>query len=89
VTVLEKHDIPGGYATAFDRAGGKFRFEVSLEGTAIKEGRAGGKEILVPQRDPEGFTRELAKAFPQEATGRPSSRSWRTGAEKGYMPLTA
>lgn len=41
VTVLEKHDIPGGYATAFDRAGGKFRFEVSLEGTAIKEGSAG------------------------------------------------
>jgi len=41
VTVLEKHDIPGGYATAFDRAGGKFSFEVSLEGTAIKEGAAG------------------------------------------------
>ncbi len=36
VTVLEKHDIPGGYATAFDRAGGKFSFEVSLEGTAVK-----------------------------------------------------
>jgi len=88
VTVLEKHDIPGGYATAFDRAGGKFRFEVSLEGTAIKEGRAGGKEILVPQRDPE-VIRELAKGFPQEAASRPSSRSWRTGAEKGYMPLTA
>jgi len=42
VTVLEKHDIPGGYATAFDRAGGKFRFEVSLEGTAIKAGDSGG-----------------------------------------------
>ncbi|MFO7601358.1 MAG: NAD(P)/FAD-dependent oxidoreductase [Candidatus Desulfacyla sp.] len=41
VTVLEKHDIPGGYATAFDRAGGKFSFEVSLEGTAIKGGAAG------------------------------------------------
>jgi len=41
VTVVEKHDIPGGYATAFDRAGGKFRFEVSLEGTAIKGGAAG------------------------------------------------
>lgn len=36
VTVLEKHEIPGGYATAFDRAGGKFRFEVSLHGTAIR-----------------------------------------------------
>jgi len=93
VTVLEKHDIPGGYATAFDRAGGKFRFEVSLEGTAIKEGghmlehlgirdklqwvalpdvfriRAGDKEILFPQRDPEGFIRELGKSFPQEAAG--------------------
>ncbi len=41
VTVLEKHNIPGGYATVFDRAGGKFRFEVSLEGTAIKGGHAG------------------------------------------------
>ncbi|MBW1784725.1 MAG: FAD-dependent oxidoreductase, partial [Deltaproteobacteria bacterium] len=41
VTVLEKHDIPGGYATAFERAGGKFSFEVSLEGTAIKEGAVG------------------------------------------------
>ncbi len=95
VTVLEKHDIPGGYATAFDRAGGKFRFEVSLEGTAIKEGgagqmlqhlgirdklqwvtlpdvfrvKAGDREILFPQRDPEAFIRELEKAFPREAAG--------------------
>ena len=30
VTVVEQHDIPGGYATTFDRAGGKFTFEVSL-----------------------------------------------------------
>ena len=35
VTLVEQHDIPGGYATAFDRAGGKFTFEVSLHGTAI------------------------------------------------------
>jgi len=35
VTVVEQHSIPGGYATAFDRAGGKFTFEVSLHGTAI------------------------------------------------------
>lgn len=35
VTVVEQHAIPGGYATAFDRAGGKFTFEVSLHGTAI------------------------------------------------------
>ncbi len=35
VTVVEKHVIPGGYATAFSRAGGKFTFEVSLEGTSI------------------------------------------------------
>ena len=37
VTVLEQHDIPGGYATAFDRAGGKFTFEVSLHGTSIHD----------------------------------------------------
>jgi prolycopene isomerase len=35
VTVVEQHSIPGGYATAFDRAEGKYRFEVSLHGTSI------------------------------------------------------
>jgi prolycopene isomerase len=35
VTLVEQHDIPGGYATAFDRAGGKYTFEVSLHGTTI------------------------------------------------------
>lgn len=35
VTLVEQHDIPGGYATSFDRAGGKFTFEVSLHGTSI------------------------------------------------------
>ena len=35
VTILEQHNIPGGYATAFDRSGGKFTFEVSLHGTSI------------------------------------------------------
>jgi prolycopene isomerase len=35
VTVVEQHSIPGGYATSFDRACGKFSFEVSLHGTSI------------------------------------------------------
>lgn len=35
VTVVEQHSIPGGYATSFDRADGKFTFEVSLHGTAV------------------------------------------------------
>ena len=35
VTVIEQHHIPGGYATSFDRAGGKFTFEVSLHGTSV------------------------------------------------------
>lgn len=35
VTVVEQHNRPGGYATAFERAQGKFRFEVSLHGTSI------------------------------------------------------
>ncbi|MBW1799426.1 MAG: NAD(P)/FAD-dependent oxidoreductase [Deltaproteobacteria bacterium] len=35
VTVVERHNIPGGYATSFDRLGGKFTFEVSLHGTCI------------------------------------------------------
>ena len=35
VTVVEQHGIPGGYATSFERAGGKFNFEVSLHGTSI------------------------------------------------------
>ena len=36
VTVVEQHYIPGGYATSFDRAGGKFTFEVSLKATSIQ-----------------------------------------------------
>ena len=35
VTLLEQHTVPGGYATAFERGGGRFKFEVSLHGTAI------------------------------------------------------
>ncbi len=35
VTLLEQHNIPGGYATSFEREGGKFNFEVSLHGTSI------------------------------------------------------
>ena len=33
VTLVERHSVPGGYATAFDR--GRFTFEVSLHGTSI------------------------------------------------------
>ena len=40
VTVVEQHSIPGGYATSFDRAGGKFSFEVSLHGTSINNNGA-------------------------------------------------
>jgi prolycopene isomerase len=35
VTVVEQHEIPGGYATSFDRGRGRFVFEVSLHGTSI------------------------------------------------------
>ena len=35
VTVVEQHSVPGGYATSFERAAGKFNFEVSLHGTSI------------------------------------------------------
>ncbi len=34
VTLLEQHNVPGGYATSFERAGGKFNFEVSLHATS-------------------------------------------------------
>ena len=34
--VVEQNDIPGGYATSFDRASGKFTFEVSLHGISAK-----------------------------------------------------
>ena len=37
VTVVEQHSVPGGYATSFDRAEGKFSFEVSLHGTSIHD----------------------------------------------------
>lgn len=36
VTIVEKHMIPGGYATSFRRGSGKFNFEVSLHGTSMK-----------------------------------------------------
>ncbi len=44
VTVVEQHSIPGGYATSFERAGGKFNFEVSLHGTSIHNN--GAERIL-------------------------------------------
>ena len=40
VTVVEQHSVPGGYATTFDRAEGKFTFEVSLHGTSIRDNGA-------------------------------------------------
>ena len=40
VTLVEQHSVPGGYATSFDRAGGKFNFEVSLHGTSINNNGA-------------------------------------------------
>lgn len=40
VTVVEQHGIPGGYATSFDRDGGRFSFEVSLHGTSIRNNKA-------------------------------------------------
>ena len=42
VTVVEQQSIPGGYATSFDRAAGKFTFEVSLHGTSIHNNGAAG-----------------------------------------------
>ena len=40
VTVVEQLGRPGGYAYAFDRADGKFTFDVSLHGTAVRENAA-------------------------------------------------
>ena len=40
VTLVEQHEFPGGYATTFDRAGGKYTFDVSLHvtGSTREEG---------------------------------------------------
>ena len=38
VTLVEQHDRPEGYATSFDRAGGKFTFDVSLHATSGVKG---------------------------------------------------
>jgi prolycopene isomerase len=38
VTLVEQHIKPGGYATTFDRADGRFIFDVSLHSTASAEG---------------------------------------------------
>jgi prolycopene isomerase len=40
VTIIEQHDKPGGYATAFGRSDGRFVFDVSLHGTAINDNAA-------------------------------------------------
>ena len=44
VTLIEQHDRPGGYATSFDRKGGRYTFDVSLHATASAKG--GLKESL-------------------------------------------
>ena len=44
VTLIEQHDRPGGYATSFDRDGGKFTFDVSLHATS--SARGGLKDTL-------------------------------------------
>lgn len=38
VTLIEQHNIPGGYATTFSRGGGKYTFDVSLHATMSAEG---------------------------------------------------
>ena len=57
VTVVEQHDVPGGYATSFDRLAGRYTFEVSLHQTAatgtiteqiLRELGLWGKVPLVP-----------------------------------------
>jgi len=40
VTLVEKRDLPGGYACAFDRADGRFTFDVSLHGMAANNNAA-------------------------------------------------
>lgn len=45
VLVLEQHDKPGGYATAFQRPGG-FTFDVSLHSTSV--GERNGLHNLIP-----------------------------------------
>lgn len=35
VTMIEQHAIPGGYATSFERADGRFNFDVSLHRTSF------------------------------------------------------
>jgi prolycopene isomerase len=40
VTIVEQADRPGGYAVSFERAGGKFIFDVSLHGMAANDNAA-------------------------------------------------
>jgi all-trans-retinol 13,14-reductase len=40
VTIVELGNRPGGYACTFDRAGGKFTFDVPLHGTPVKDNTA-------------------------------------------------
>jgi len=95
VTLIEQHNIPGGYATSFERMQGKYNFEVSLHATVAENampqkilsdigvwdklnvvnvpevGRLITKEhdLILPSRDPEGYKKVLADAFPEEKKG--------------------
>jgi all-trans-retinol 13,14-reductase len=40
VKIVDQFHRPGGYACSFDRAGGKYTFDVSLHGTAAKDNAA-------------------------------------------------
>jgi prolycopene isomerase len=40
VTVVEQRKVPGGYACSFERAGGRFTFDVSLHGMSAKNNAA-------------------------------------------------
>lgn len=79
VTVVEQHSIPGGYATSFDQAGGRFTFEVSLHGISINNNATarilkdvGVLDKLQLAQLPEVYrlkSPELVISVPQERSG--------------------
>jgi hypothetical protein len=76
--VLEQHDKPGGYATAFKRPG-SFEFEVSLHSTTV--GERNGLHNLIP-----GFPKSMWSLSLTPASIAPSSQGTTSASRRRTCP---
>ncbi len=84
VTLLEQHNLPGGYATAFDRAGGRFTFDVSLHATSCSATKRFLSEIGAAEAVELVELPELCRVVAKDYT-----MSWPQGDPEGLIKLVA